>query len=199
LIDTYYDLPDLDLDGFDIRPEVVRTGSDYLRYRFTDDGISPRGVPGYGEGLVCVDSDEHDEAGRITEDMTVRKKMVDKRLRKARGILEAAGKPRLEGNPEYRYLVICWGSTYQAVREAMSLVGRDDLAMLHFDQVHPIHPGAVDYLQRAEHRVCLEQNATGQFERLLRNATGYEMDRSILKYDGLPFTVEDIAGHLESL
>ncbi len=45
-------------------------------------GVSPRGVPGYGDGFVCVDSDEHTEEGRITEDFVVREAMVDKRMRK---------------------------------------------------------------------------------------------------------------------
>jgi len=33
----------------------------------------PRGIPGYGTGVVRVDSDEHDEYGHITESAQVRK------------------------------------------------------------------------------------------------------------------------------
>jgi hypothetical protein len=29
-------------------------------YELTGSGISPRGIPGFGPGLVAVDSDEHD-------------------------------------------------------------------------------------------------------------------------------------------
>ena len=59
----------------------IKTDSNYKRFAFSDSGISPRGIPGYGAGAVCVDSDEHDESGHITEDLDLRIRMVDKRLK----------------------------------------------------------------------------------------------------------------------
>ena len=69
---------------------ITKTKKDYRRYELTEDGVSPRGIPGFGEGLVCVDSDEHDEAGHITEDLELRVQMVDKRLRKLEAIRREA-------------------------------------------------------------------------------------------------------------
>ncbi len=80
--DIFYNQPVFDLDGLEIENHIIKTKSDYKRYEITDSGISPRGIPGYGEGLVVVDSDEHDEEGHLTEDLDIRTKMVDKTTKK---------------------------------------------------------------------------------------------------------------------
>jgi 2-oxoglutarate ferredoxin oxidoreductase subunit alpha len=82
LVDSYYNLHSLDLDSLKIEKSIVKTDENYERYRFTDTGISPRGIPRYGEGLVDADSHTHDEYGAITEDPIIRNKTVDKRFKK---------------------------------------------------------------------------------------------------------------------
>lgn len=79
--------------------------------------MSPRAVPGYGEGLVMVDSDEHDETGHITEDFDVRVKMTDKRMKKLSTYVDI--EPELIGPKDYDTLIVGWGSTYGAVKEAL--------------------------------------------------------------------------------
>ena len=44
-------------------PEEIQ--GEYLRYRLTEDGISPRLIPGKSKHLVSADSDEHDEYGSL--------------------------------------------------------------------------------------------------------------------------------------
>ena len=58
----------------------------YQRYQFTDSGVSPRLLPGLSRNLVVADSDEHTEAGHITEDLSLRKRMVEKRNKKMEGL-----------------------------------------------------------------------------------------------------------------
>lgn len=55
---------------------------EYLRYQYTEDGISPRLIPGKTKHLVAADSDEHNERGWITESATTRIQMLDKRMKK---------------------------------------------------------------------------------------------------------------------
>ena len=81
-MDTYYNIPPFNLGNVSIEKHVVKTAHDYKRFALTENGISPRGIPGFGNGLVGVDSDEHDEEAHITEDMDMRTQMVEKRLRK---------------------------------------------------------------------------------------------------------------------
>ncbi len=198
LIDSSRDIEDLNVDRNVIKKAFLETGEDYRRYEITDDGISPRGVPGFGSGLVCVDSDEHDEAGRITEDRGTRTAMVEKRLRKSEIIREAALEPVLTGSEKYSSLVVGWGSTYPVIREALEKVGASNTSFLHFRQVYPMHPKAKEYLERAERIIVAENNATSQLGSLLMLETGIEPDESILKYDGHPFSVEELADRFKT-
>ena len=200
LIDSMYNIMgELKPSEEDIERYVVETDREYRRFRFTEDGLSPRGIPGYGEGLVCVDSDEHDEEGHITEDLQVRSRMVEKRLRKLEALKGEAIPPQLIGDEDYSILVVGWGSTYNPLREALESMGRDDVALLHFKQVYPLHPDAERYLRRAEETVIVEGNATSQFGRLIKAETGLNLNKRLLKYDGMPFAVEEIVEGLKKL
>jgi len=178
---------------------VYKTEEGYKRYALTLDGISPRGIPGHGDGLVGVDSDEHDEEAHITEDLELRTKMVVKRLRKADGILREAIPPEYIGEPGARILVVTWGSTRNVVREALAEIDRKDVAQLHFSQVWPLHPSAEFLLARAKRRIIVEGNATSQFGRLLHLHAGADMAARILRCDGLPFAVDETVERLREV
>jgi len=53
-------------------------------------------------------------------------------------------------------------------------------------------------LGNARLSLCIENNATGQFSRLMRAETGYKFDAGINKYDGRPFTLEGLSGELDA-
>jgi 2-oxoglutarate ferredoxin oxidoreductase subunit alpha len=196
LMDTFYNCPPFDLDGLEIQKHIVRTNRDYKRYTITENGISPRGIPGFGEGLVGVDSDEHDEESHITEDLELRTRMVDKRLKKTDLILSEVIPPAFLGSEDYETLLIGWGSTYHAIKEALGELDRKDVALLHFNQVYPLHPGTKDIIDKATRTIFIENNATSQFEKIIRLNTGHTKSESLLKYSGLAFTVEEMVDGL---
>jgi 2-oxoglutarate ferredoxin oxidoreductase subunit alpha len=191
-MDTFYSCPPFDLEKVRIQKHIVRTKKDYRRYALTENGISPRGIPGHGEGLVGVDSDEHDEESHITEDLEVRTRMVDKRLKKMGSILREVVPPEFFGSEKYEILIVGWGSTYHVLKEAMAEFSGENMALLHFKQVYPLHPGTLDVIEKARRTIFVENNATSQFGKIVRLHTGYTNGESLLKYNGLPFTVEDI-------
>ncbi|MGZ7067166.1 MAG: 2-oxoacid:acceptor oxidoreductase subunit alpha [Methanobacterium sp.] len=197
--DIYYNMPDINLDGIKNRKYITKTDESYKRYEITEDGISPRGIPGYGNGFVVVDSDEHDEEGHITEDLHLSARMVEKRLNKLEGIQKDVIEPELVGSEDYKILVIGWGSTYGAIIEALKNIGRDDIAFLHFKQVYPIDGNTLDYLKRAQKTIIFENNATSQFKNLIKLYTGFEIDINALKYNGMPFSVEEVTERLKNL
>ena len=192
-MDSYYNIPGLPLDRADNQKHIVKTEAGYRRYSITENGISPRGVPGVGEGLVTADSDEHDEEGHITEDMGTRKAMVDKRLGKMKAVLAHSVEPTLTGASDPELLVVSWGSTGPIVAEALRHLDRPDASHMHFSQVYPLPPGAAGQLKGAGRIAVVENNATGQFGRLLKIHADAHVDHPILKYNGLPFTVEEVA------
>ncbi len=198
-VDSYYNIAAFDISETKIEEHIVKTDKSYQRYALTENGISPRGVPGFGDGLVALDSDEHDQAGHITEDLDLRIMMVDKRLKKLELLKNEAVSPELKGAKEYKNLIICWGSTYHAAWEALRKLDRTDAALLHFKQVYPLHEATADYLKKAENVIIIENNATAQFAKLIKLNTGIDIEKRILKYNGLSFYVEELTGKLKEL
>ena len=199
LIDSLMNLPLLDISDTRDENHVVKTHKGYKRYELTEDGISPRGIPGFGEGLVGVDSDEHDEEAHITEDIILREKMVDKRLKKLDSIKKEIVPPELVGSSNYKVLITGWGSTYNVVREALQELGREDISFLHFKQVYPLYEGTRDYLHKAQKNIIIENNATSQFGKLIKLYTGMDIEAKILKYNGLAFSVEEVAAEIKKI
>jgi 2-oxoglutarate ferredoxin oxidoreductase subunit alpha len=174
----------------------------YRRFTITEDGISPRLLPGLTEHLVVADSDEHTEDGHITEDLEVRSKMVGKRLKKGEGIRAEALPPELQGEKKPDLLLLTWGSTKGAMEEAAIALQAKGMrvATLHFSQVWPLVPEHfMGPLREAKEVVAVEGNATGQLARLIRRETGFSIERRVLRYDGLPITPEFILRQLSPL
>jgi 2-oxoglutarate ferredoxin oxidoreductase subunit alpha len=199
LIDSLMNLPLLDISDTRDENHVVKTHKGYKRYELTENGISPRGIPGFGEGLVGVDSDEHDEEAHITEDLILREKMVDKRLKKLDSIKREIVPPELVGSSNYKVLITGWGSTYNVVREALQELGREDISFLHFKQVYPLHEGTRNYLQKAQKNIIIENNATSQLGKLIKLYTGMDIESKVLKYNGLAFSVEEVAAEIKKI
>lgn len=198
-LDSHYSIPDLDLSTVKNEKQIVKTTPNYQRYRFTGNGISPRGIPGYGNGLVNVDSDEHDEDGHITEDVhVIRPKMVQKRLYKRLDLLRREIiEPELIGNKDYKTLVIGWGSTYGVIKEALENLGNENIAFLYFKQVYPLNERIGEILRKAEKTIILENNATSQFGKVLKLELDFDVDEKFLKYNGMPFSVEEVTAFVE--
>ncbi|QEE15288.1 2-oxoacid:acceptor oxidoreductase subunit alpha [Promethearchaeum syntrophicum] len=200
-VDGYYNIPQFDLSRIKVDNSFIKTEKDYLRYKFTENGISPRGIPGYGEGLVRADSDEHTEAGQITEDMEyIRPEMVKKRYYKRLKLLEeVADEPKIVGATDYSTLIVCWGSNYTVVKEAIEEFGNKEIAMGHFHQLFPLHSNTKEILNKAKKVILIESNASGQFANVLKLYGDFDIPekQKYLNYSGKPFAVEDIIAILQ--
>jgi 2-oxoglutarate ferredoxin oxidoreductase subunit alpha len=192
-VDSYHDTSLPDFGTLPANRHIVKTSPGYRRYDLQAGPVSPRGIPGHGDGFVKVDSDEHDENGHITEDLGLRVQMVRKRMGKLELLRQEAAQPELSGEEGAETMVISWGSTFHAVEEALAGASRRDISHLHFSQVYPLPAGLEKMLNRAKKRVVIESNAGGQFAMLLERETGVHIDQKVLKYDGMPFAVEEIA------
>ena len=198
------------VDRFDLKQVKVDRGellsseeadriTDYKRYLVTNSGISPRALPGQGKALVVTDSDEHDEAGHMIEDAETRNQQNLKRLRKQNGLRKEITKPKLHEVPGAELTLIGWGSTYGAIKEAAALLKKDGMAVntLHFSEIWPFPAKAVSsMLNKVKKSIAIEGNATAQIAGLIRRETGHKVDSTILKYDGRPFSPEEIVGRL---
>ncbi len=191
-VDSSYNITPFGLDDIVTNDYIVETQPDYLRYKLKDDGISPRGIPAYGNGLVIVDSDEHDEKGHITESSEVREKMVIKRMRKLEQLKNDFFRPDFLGSKDAKNIVICWGSTSELIKEAICTINNDELAMISFKQVYPLNNEVKNYFENALNVICIENNYSGQFANLLTLEFGVNIHHRILKYNGSSFSVEEL-------
>jgi 2-oxoglutarate ferredoxin oxidoreductase subunit alpha len=174
----------------------------YLRYGFTESGVSPRALPGHPKAVYVVSGNEHDERGAITEDAAIRTAMVDKRLHKMVGMTGEMSGPALYGPPEADTTLVCWGSTYGPAREAVDRLNAGHAGqanLLYFTDLWPFPTDAVTRaLDAAKRVVAVELNATGQLATLIRANTSRTPHAQICKYDGRSFTPDYIVSAFES-
>lgn len=173
---------------------------EYLRYRYTEDGISPRLIPGKTKHLVAADSDEHNERGWITESADTRIKMVDKRMKKLEKLQEDLQEPEFLGEKECETLLIGWGSTYGPIKEAIARLnesGQAKYGALVFGDIYPLPRKRIEEMAKKATRIInVEQNATGQLAGLIKEVTGISCTASILKYDGRQISGEEIVSEV---
>lgn len=168
----------------------------YLRFRVTPSGISPRALPGHPRAVYTLVTDEHDEEGHITEAVDNRVHMMEKRMRKLEAAVREMRGPKRYGPEEAELTLICWGSTVGPVVESLPLLADAGITAnaLHFTDVWPFPvDAALQSLSRVRTAYTVEQNYTGQFARLLRMCTGYSVEGTMCKYDGRPFSPQQIA------
>jgi 2-oxoglutarate/2-oxoacid ferredoxin oxidoreductase subunit alpha len=169
----------------------------YKRYEITPTGISPRLIPGKNPGVtVLVDSDEHDEAGHITESASVRDQMVSKRMRKLEALKEELQEPFLIGEEDCEVLMLAWGSTWGPLTEAINMMNSNidkKYGALVFGDIWPLPTKLlVEKAKKAKTIINVEQNATGQLASIVSEVTGIFCDYSILKFDGRPMSSQFI-------
>lgn len=192
-VDSYYSIAHPGKSQVLVDSAIIKTDASYKRYLLTEDGISPRGIPGYGVGNVCLDSDEHNEDGKITEDLDgIHLAMADNRMAKLATLQKAALDPELIGDSNYETLLIGWGSTYTAICEALEMVGDTTVSFLFCPQLYPVSEKIVEHIHRAQKVVIIENNQLGQFADLLQKEAAIQLPHRILKYNGMPFSVEDL-------
>lgn len=206
LADSTTTIPIFDVNRVfsDIIPEsdTASEDSSYRRYAFTEDGISPLRIPGKTEALVRIDSDEHDELGRITESATLRNKMVEKRMDKLVLLKEELIEPEFWGDKHCQSLLVGFGSTSGAIKEAVDLLNESDggYGALIFGDIYPLPTKRLKHFATQVIKVInVEQNATGQLASLMRQEALISCDHSILKYDGRQLSVDDILNGLTNL
>lgn len=174
---------------------------EYLRYKYTKSGVSPRLIPMKSKNLVTIDSDEHDEKGKITESAKVRVQMMDKRMKKLILIEQELQEPQFLGAVDYDILLIGWGSTYGPISEAIELLNSKKskkYAALIFGDIFPLPQKLlIEKSKKAKQIINIEQNATGQLAGLIREYTGIICSKSILKYDGRQITGEEIVKRIK--
>jgi 2-oxoglutarate ferredoxin oxidoreductase subunit alpha len=200
LADTLVTVPRWELGAIHVDRHLAEPGSyqePYQRYALTPSGVSPRLVPLQTDWPVIVDSDEHDEAGHLTEDLDNRERMVRKRLHRQRDLLSSVEEPLLLGRGPT--LLVGWGSSFGALEELV-LDHPADLRLIHFNEIWPLRTDRLQIeMRRARLIVAVEGSASAQFAQLIARETGTRIEHAVLRYDGRPLTAAYVEGKLHDL
>ncbi|RJQ33489.1 2-oxoacid:acceptor oxidoreductase subunit alpha [Candidatus Parcubacteria bacterium] len=174
---------------------------DYRRYKVTDDGISPRALPGVKNGLYIANSDEHDPYGFSEEGSANRLAQANKRARKLETFSEKMPQPLVYGNPRAKKTVVIWGSTKGVVLDAYAHLEDKYKKKIKILQLQYIWPFAKEFvasiLKNSKDVLLIESNQAGQLGQLIAQETGILIKKKLLKYDGRPFFREEISEALK--
>jgi len=183
--------------------EDTYRGEEYKRHKFTEDGISPKAMPGMKGAIVRTNADEHNESGYTTEDPELTTKMADKRFKKLDALVKELEKyetTKLYGPVEANVTILGWGSTKGPIREAMKLLSKEDLRV-NYLQIIYLNPFPVASVQKvlksAKKTVVVENNKTSQLSSLVREHLLMTVDHKILKYNGRPFNPGELSQRIK--
>lgn len=168
----------------------------YLRFKLSNNPISPMVVLGTKNAIFWNSGDEHTEEGHITEDPEIRVQMMDKRMSK----LDVAIKEIPDEDKAVAYgsgdiVIISWGSTKGAILDAMDKLAAEGMRVKYI-QVRLLHPFPSELvksmLKDAKTVIDIEMNYTGQLGSLVRQHTGLEANYHIVKYNGRPMSLDEV-------
>lgn len=178
-----------------------KAANEYNRYEITNDGISPRLIPGITRYFYQANSYEHLEDSHTTEESKPRQAQVDKRNRKTATYLQHDFRsPRVYGDLKSSEIVfVSWGSIKGAILEAQKKLNGNSLktALIHFNHLYPLSEEKIKPLFNSKKRyILIENNSQAQFGKLLRQETGIIIREKLLRYDGRPIWPEEIVNYV---
>jgi len=171
----------------------------FERYADPDgDGIPYRSLPGvHPKGGFFTRGSGHNEAAQYTEDGAAYVRLMNRLKRKLDGapnylpapVLQPASSPTTTG-------VIAYGSSHEAVREALAMLAEDGRAIDYLRvRSFPFGRDVQQFLDAHEQVFVVEQNRDGQMRTLLLNELDVEKSKMvpILHFDGMPITSKTVA------
>ena len=190
--------PDITKVKIDRGKFVKKKIDDYLRYKYEDDGVSVRSIPGVGNFFIA-NSDEHNEEGYSTEEIEDRNKIMEKRMKKLLTCAENdMPNPEVFGPPDADITIVSWGSNKGSILEALK--NFSNVNYVHVTWMNPFPVKFLtDVLPKAKHIVDIECNYTGQLANIIREKTGIEIKDRYLKFDGRMIYPEEIIEKLNSV
>jgi 2-oxoglutarate ferredoxin oxidoreductase subunit alpha len=179
-----------------ITEEDKGAAGNYLRFKLSNNPISPMVVLGTKNAIFWNSGDEHTEEGHITEDPEMRVKMMDKRMTKMDiAINEIPDEDKAVAYGSGDIVIISWGSTKGVILDAVDKLAAEGMKVK-FVQIRLMHPFPSELvksmLKDAKTMVDIEMNYSGQLSSLVRQHTGLEAHYHIIKYNGRPMSLEEV-------
>ena len=179
-----------------VTPEDPESKDYFKRYENTEDGISPRVLPGVQGGIHHVTGVEHDEQGKPSEATGNRRTQMDKRFRKLQHLRFDNPVHVNAPHEEADVLLVGFNSTRGALEEVQDALNAEGIKTNHA-QVRLVFPFPADEMSalvdKAKKVIVVENNATGQLANIMKMSIGgHNKIVNVLKYDGTPFLPREL-------
>lgn len=173
------------------------SGDDYLRYKITENGVSPMSIPGMPGGQYTAEGLEKMESGAPEYTPELHAQNFKKRDRKIRNALKDYDAWKMYeqfGTPGAPVVIVGWGSTIGPVREAVTRAEAEGMPVevLYPKLLYPLPSAQLGAFMEGRQAVIVpELNYTGQFGRTLRAEFWREIIH-LTKYGGVPFAAREV-------
>lgn len=180
-------------------------------YRYLDvdgDAIPWRTLPGVDpKGAYFVRGSGHNKLGGYTEKSDEYKEVVDRLRRKFDTAATLVPAPiefrNAETSTEKRWAIVSIGSCDGAIREALDRLDADNTANLNYlrIQAFPFHPDVLEFIERYDQVLVVEQNRDAQLRQLLSIELNLDPQNlvPVLSYDGMPVSSDFIVDAVTQL
>lgn len=183
--------------------EDIEEQGGFGRYRDVDgDGVPQRTIPGnrHPKAAYFARGSGHDDEARYSEDEKDYKETLDRLRRKYETARDFVPKPLVEYQTDVNTGVICFGSSFEPVREA-----RDRLRAAGVETNHlllralPLTDEVRQFMAAHEVVYLMEQNRDGQMAAIFKVEYPEFATRiiSVLIYDGLPAAAGEIVRQIQ--
>ncbi len=177
-----------------IDPDFAKPGEDFAPYRRDPQTLARPwalpGTPGLEHRIGGLEKE--DVSGNVSYDPLNHEKMVRLRAEKIERLAEELPELKVEGDQDGDVLLVGWGSSYGAIREAMlrqRRIGRR-VGHAHLRTLNPLPRNLGALLQKFDHVIVPELN-DGQLVNILRSKYLTPALR-LTKIQGLPFREQEI-------
>ncbi len=143
----------------------------YVRFRYTDTGISPLSHPGMKGGNYLAAGIEHNEHGDPTAGGGTHAKMNDKRIKKLDPLKRRRDLFLIEGDLDAPLALVSWGSMAGVVRDALQAARAEGMRvkLLVPKLLYPVAEEVYrDFFRSVKGGLVVEQSHLGQLHRLIR-------------------------------
>lgn len=191
-----FDLDHISIERGKLLLQINSTDREFKRYEFTEDGISPRPIPGVKNGIHLETGDEHDEYGHITEKIQNRNMMMEKRMKRMDMMKKDLFPAVVNGTGNIA--IIGMGSTHGPVLESIEQLNERNVKIkyVRIRTLSPFLDDVKEILKGVDTAFVVEQNYTGQLENLIKLNTGFRNTVGIRKYDGRSFKPKMISSRI---
>ena len=175
----------------------------YVRFRFTESGVSPISHPGLKGGNYLASGIEHTESGAPTASGEIHAKMNDKRIRKFAPLHRRRDLFVHDGPEASPVALVAWGSVAGIVLEAARLARAEGLKVkaLVPKLLYPFAEDVYqDFFASVRRGLVVEQSHQGQFFRVMRMFVDVPKGvESLARSGSNPFLPDEIVARVRAL